>query len=185
MTRLVVLDRDGVINHESVDFIKSPSEWLPIEGSLEAIARLTDAGFIVAVATNQSGIGRKLFSEDVLKEIHEKMHFLVEGAGGKIDTIWYCPHLPDAGCRCRKPAPGMFFELADHYGVDLSGVPVVGDSERDIQAAIAAGARPILVLTGNGSKTRDSLAAQGKPVETFDSLAVFVDRMLGSSDSCG
>ena len=181
MTRLVVLDRDGVINHESVEFIKSPGEWLPIDGSLEAIARLTDAGFTVAVATNQSGVGRELFSEGVLKEIHQKMLFLVEGAGGRIDRIQYCPHLPDAGCRCRKPAPGMFLDLAVHYDLDLTSVPVVGDSERDIQAAIAAGARPVLVLTGNGRKTRDSLSAQGKPVETFGSLAMFVDSLLESS----
>jgi D-glycero-D-manno-heptose 1,7-bisphosphate phosphatase len=182
MTRLVVLDRDGVINHESVEFIKCPSEWLPIEGSLEAIARLTAAGFTVAVATNQSGVGRKLFSEDMLAEIHQKMLSLVESAGGKIDRVQYCPHLPDAGCRCRKPAPGMFFELADHYGVDLADVPVVGDSERDIQAAIAAGARPILVLTGNGITTRDSFATEGRQVDTYASLAMFVDSLLESSD---
>ena len=182
MTRLVVLDRDGVINHESVEFIKCPSEWRPIEGSLDAIARLTAAGFTVAVATNQSGVGRELFSEDVLTDIHLKMHSLVERAGGNIDRVQYCPHLPDAGCPCRKPSPGMLFDLADHYGIGLSGVPVVGDSKRDIQAAIAADARPILVLTGNGVTTRDSLATEGLQVDTFDSLALFVDSLLESPD---
>lgn len=151
--KLVVLDRDGVINADSDQYIKSPEEWTPIPGSLEAIARLTQAGFRVVVATNQSGLGRGLFDMATLNAIHNKMHKAVNQLGGRIDAVFYCPHAQDAGCSCRKPQPGMLLEIAERFRLTLAGVPAIGDSLRDLQAASAAGARPILVLTGKGQQT--------------------------------
>jgi D-glycero-D-manno-heptose 1,7-bisphosphate phosphatase len=168
--RLVVLDRDGVINHESDAFIKSPSEWLPLDGSLEAIALLSQRGFTVAVASNQSGIGRKLMPRAALHAIHRKMRRAVRIAGGAVDRIVYCPHLPDDRCDCRKPAPGLLESLGRHYGISMQGVPVIGDSERDLAAARAVAARPILVLTGNGRKTLAELAEAGRAVESYEDL---------------
>jgi len=153
--KLIILDRDGVINHDSAQFIKSPEEWRPIAGSLEAIARLNQWGYRVVVATNQSGIGRGLFDMDRLNAIHDKMNRAVAQAGGRIDSIFFCPHAADSTCECRKPRPGMLLEIAVRYNVELIGVPAVGDSLRDLQAAEAVGATPILVLTGKGQKTRD------------------------------
>jgi len=161
--KLVILDRDGTINHDSAQHIKSPAEWKPIKGSLEAIARLTQAGWRVVVATNQSGIGRGLFDMATLNAIHDTMHRAVHQAGGRIDAIFFCPHAGDSNCDCRKPKPGMLLEIAKRMNVDLDGVPMVGDSLRDLQAAAAAGARPVLVLTGKGRKTRD---AGGLPAGT-------------------
>jgi D-glycero-D-manno-heptose 1,7-bisphosphate phosphatase len=154
--KLVVLDRDGVINLDSDQYIKSPEEWKPIAGSLEAIARFTQAGFHVVVATNQSGVGRGLFDMATLNAMHDKMHKAVGQIGGRIDAVFFCPHANDAGCTCRKPQPGMLLEIAERFGVDLAQVPVIGDSLRDLLAASAAGARPILVLTGKGAKTLKS-----------------------------
>jgi D-glycero-D-manno-heptose 1,7-bisphosphate phosphatase len=179
--KLVVLDRDGVINHESEQFVKSPAEWIPINGSLDAIALLSQSGFIVAVASNQSGIGRKLIDRATLHAIHRKMRRAVRLAGGSIDRIVYCPHLPDAGCDCRKPAPGLLKRLAKHYGVSLQGVPVVGDSERDLAAARAVGARPLLVLTGNGRRTRQALDRRQDSVETYDDLLGAAKALVGES----
>jgi D-glycero-D-manno-heptose 1,7-bisphosphate phosphatase len=152
--KLIILDRDGVINHDSAQFIKSPEEWRPIAGSLDAIARLNRWGYRVVVATNQSGIGRSLFDMDTLNAIHDKMNRAVAQAGGRIDSIFFCPHAADSTCECRKPRPGMLLEIASRYNVDLKGVPAVGDSLRDLEAAQAVGATPILVLTGKGEKTR-------------------------------
>lgn len=170
--KLVVLDRDGTINHDSDQYIKSPAEWKPIKGSLEAIARLTQAGWRVVVATNQSGIGRGLFDMAALNAIHDTMHRALHQAGGRIDAIFFCPHTDDAKCECRKPKPGMLLEIAKRLNVDLAGVPVVGDSLRDLQAAAAAGALPVLVLTGKGRKTRE---AGGLPPGTaiYADLAAF------------
>jgi D-glycero-D-manno-heptose 1,7-bisphosphate phosphatase len=151
--KLIVLDRDGVINHDSSQFIKSPEEWRPIPGSLEAISRLTHAGYRVVVATNQSGIGRGLFDMATLNAIHEKMHKALAQAGGRIDAVFYCPHTADSECECRKPKTGMLHEIGVRFGVDMSGVPCVGDSLRDLLAADAVGAQPMLVLTGKGEKT--------------------------------
>ena len=151
--KLIVLDRDGVINYDSTQFIKSPEEWRPIPGSLEAIARLNHAGFRVVIATNQSGIGRGLFDMATLNEIHEKMHKALAQAGGRIDAVFYCPHTADAQCECRKPRTGMLKEIGVRFGVDLAGVPCIGDSLRDLEAADAVGGQPILVLTGKGEKT--------------------------------
>jgi len=151
--KLVILDRDGVINHDSDHFIKSPEEWRAIPGSLEAIARLTQWGYRVVVATNQSGVGRGLFDMDTLNSIHERMSRAVALAGGRLDAIFFCPHAADSTCECRKPRPGMLREIAQRYGVSLHGVPAIGDSLRDLQAAVAMGAQPILVLTGKGEAT--------------------------------
>jgi D-glycero-D-manno-heptose 1,7-bisphosphate phosphatase len=152
--KLVVLDRDGVINTDSEHYIRSPEEWTPIAGSLEAIARFTQAGFRVVVATNQSGVGRGLFDMATLNAMHEKMHKAVNQLGGRIDAVFFCAHAQDAGCTCRKPQPGMLLEIAARFNTTLAGVPAIGDSLRDLRAASAAGARPILVLTGKGEQTR-------------------------------
>lgn len=174
--KLVVLDRDGTINHDSDQYIKSPAEWKPIKGSLEAIARLTQAGFRVVVATNQSGIGRGLFDMATLNAIHDTMHRAVHLAGGRIDAIFFCPHRDEDNCECRKPKPGMLQEIARRLNVDLEGVPVVGDALRDLQAAAAAGAKPVLVLTGKGRKTRE---AGGLPRGTavYADLAAFAAQL--------
>jgi D-glycero-D-manno-heptose 1,7-bisphosphate phosphatase len=142
---LVLLDRDGVINRDSDEYIKSPAEWQPLPGSLAALARLSAAGFRIGVVTNQSGIGRGLFTEATLAAIHAVMRDTVAAAGGRIDGIFYCPHRPDAGCPCRKPEPGLLLEAATAFGVNPAGVAFIGDKPSDARAAIAAGARPILV----------------------------------------
>ncbi len=151
--RYVLLDRDGVINHDSDDFIKSPDEWLPIDGSLEAIALLNEHGYKVVVVTNQSGLARGLFDAAMLEKIHAKMQRMTEEKGGKIDAIYYCPHGPDDGCNCRKPKPGLLEAFANDNNVDLNGMAVIGDSLRDLQSAQAVGANPILVKTGKGKNT--------------------------------
>lgn len=151
--KYVLLDRDGVINHDSGDFIKSPDEWHPIQNSLEAIALLNNNGYQVVVITNQSGVGRGLYSDATLTDIHIKMSRLTEAAGGKISHIYYCPHLPDVGCLCRKPKPGMLLQFSKDADVALDNIYFIGDSLRDIEAGIAAGAKAILVKTGNGQKT--------------------------------
>ncbi len=153
MKHLVILDRDGVINFESKDFIKSPEEWTPIPGSLEAISKLNQAGFIVCVATNQSGVARGLFTDETLENIHNKMRTLLNEVGGHIDQIIYCPHLPDANCLCRKPAPGMIQTLLDKWHIPAQNTYVIGDSLRDLQAGQALGCKVILVKTGNGIRT--------------------------------
>ena len=175
--RLVILDRDGVINHDSESYIKSPAEWVPIPGSLEAIARLHDAGYKVIVATNQSGIGRGLLTLETLTRIHERMIDAVREHGGEIDDIVFCPHTPEDACECRKPAPGMLKEVAQRLKTDLNGVYVVGDAERDVVAARQVMATPVLVRTGKGAQTlQQSTVLEG--VAVFDDLAAFVDALL-------
>ena len=151
--RYVLLDRDGVINHDSDDFIKSPEQWLPIEGSLEAIALLNKHGYKVVVITNQSGLARGLFDAATLEKIHAKMQRMIAEKGGKIDAIYFCPHGSDDDCNCRKPKPGLLEAFASDKNVSLSGMAFIGDSLRDLQAAQAVGASPILVKTGKGQKT--------------------------------
>ena len=168
---LVILDRDGVINHDSAAFIKSEDEWRPIPGSLEAIAALTGAGFTLAVASNQSGIARGLFGQDALDAMHAKMLSLVHEAGGHISRIVICPHGPDDDCDCRKPKPGMLEQLARHFDTSLASVPVIGDSLRDLEAAAAVGARPMLVRTGKGRKTEAELPERLVDVPVYDDLA--------------
>jgi len=161
--KLVILDRDGVINYDSAQHIKRPEEWKPIPGSLAAISRLNQAGYRVVVATNQSGIGRGLLDVATLNAIHDKMHKALAQTGGRIDAVFYCPHAQDAGCSCRKPKPGLLEDIARRFNVDLSGVPCIGDSLRDLQAAAQLKAQPILVLTGKGTQTA---AAGGLPANT-------------------
>ncbi|NYT38526.1 D-glycero-beta-D-manno-heptose 1,7-bisphosphate 7-phosphatase [Allopusillimonas soli] len=175
--KLVILDRDGVINQDSADFVKTPDEWIALPGSIEAIARLSRAGWRVVIASNQSGIARGLFSMDVLTAIHAKMRREVSEAGGAIDAIFVCPHGPDDGCLCRKPLPGLFQDIGRRYEMSLAGIPAVGDSLRDLQACAAAGCAPWLVLTGNGRKTQDggSLPAG---TQIRDSLACVADALL-------
>lgn len=176
--KLIILDRDGVINVDSALYIKSPAEWKPLPGSLEAIARLNQAGYKVVIATNQSGIGRGLFDMDTLNAMHEKMHKALAVVGGRVDAIFYCPHTADEGCGCRKPQPGMFERIAKLYNQDLSGVPAIGDSLRDLQAASALGCAPILVKTGKGEKTvADGNLPEGTVVRA--DLAAAVDALLG------
>ena len=153
--KLVILDRDGTINHDSDKYIKSPEEWRPIKGSLEAIARLTQADYRVVVATNQSGLARGLFDTRTLFAIHETLIRALAQVGGRIDAFFFCPHAADAGCVCRKPQPGMLLEVARRFNVALDDVYMVGDAQRDLEAAAAAGAKPVLVLTGKGAKTRE------------------------------
>jgi len=175
--KLIILDRDGVINQDSDDYIKSVDEWQPIAGSIEAIAKLSMNDYRIVVATNQSGIARGYFDLDALNQMHDKMHKLVNDAGGSIDAVLYCPHGPDEACDCRKPKPGMLEDVAARLRTDLKAVPVVGDSLRDMQVAEAVGARPLLVRTGKGERTiaklGDSLAY---PV--FDDLAAVVEMLL-------
>jgi D-glycero-D-manno-heptose 1,7-bisphosphate phosphatase len=152
--KLVILDRDGVINFDSDAYIKSPDEWKAIPGSLDAIAQLTQAGYHVAVATNQAGVGRGLFEMATLNAIHDKMHRAVGQAGGRIDAVFYCPHAREANCGCRKPKPGLYEEISKRFGMSLKGIPCIGDSQRDLEAAAAVGGQPMLVLTGKGELTR-------------------------------
>lgn len=175
MNKIVLLDRDGVINLDSLHYIKSVDEFIPIEGSIAAIARLTQAGYRIGIATNQSGIARGYYSEEELGAIHAKMLQLVRAEGGDIEAIQYCKHMPDAGCLCRKPQPGMLLALAERMNCELTDVPFVGDRVSDIQAAEAAGAKPIMVL----SLMTDRVGLQNYlHVPTFNSLAQFVDSFL-------
>lgn len=177
--KLIVLDRDGTINHDSEQYIKSPDEWRPIPGSLEAIARLNHAGYRVVVATNQSGIGRGLFDMGTLNAIHEKMHRHLAQVGGRLDAVFYCPHTADATCDCRKPKPGLLREAGRRFNVDMHGVPVIGDGLRDLQAAEGMGSQPMLVLTGKGERT---LREGNFPASTviFPDLAFAVSALLAN-----
>jgi D-glycero-D-manno-heptose 1,7-bisphosphate phosphatase len=175
--QLVILDRDGVINEDSAAYIKTPEEWIPIPGSLEAIARLHRAGWHVVVVTNQSGLARNLFDSDTLVRIHNKMRRCVSDAGGLIDAIFFCPHGPHDNCNCRKPKPGLFLDLARRLRISLHGVPAIGDSLHDLHAAKDAGARPILVRTGKGAAIADSCTAT-IAVPVYDNLACAVNDLL-------
>jgi len=180
--KLVVLDRDGVINQESPEFIKTPEEWCPIKGSLEAIGRLSQAGYDVVVITNQSGLGRGLISADSLAKIHVRMIDYVQQHGGKVQSILFCPHHPDDNCECRKPKDGLYRDLGERLNISFDGVFSVGDSIRDLLAAQTAGAAPVLVKTGNGKKslkeiqTNQDLKLDETPV--FDNLAGFADALI-------
>jgi D-glycero-D-manno-heptose 1,7-bisphosphate phosphatase len=174
---VVVLDRDGVINEDSPDFVKTPDEWRAIPGSLEAIARLKQAGFEVAVATNQSGVARGLFSIDTLWSIHKKMLAEILAAGGYVKKIFFCLHGPDDNCACRKPKPGLLMQVAEYFACGFDRMVVIGDSARDIQSAQAVGARAILVRTGNGKKTEQSIASL-TGIEVYDDLAAAVSSLV-------
>jgi D-glycero-D-manno-heptose 1,7-bisphosphate phosphatase len=180
-SKFIILDRDGVINYESNAYIKSPDEWHPIPGSLEAIALLNQAGYTVAVATNQSGVGRGYYTETVLAEIHEKMRNGLKKVGGTIDRVFYCPHHPDIGCLCRKPAIGLFEQIAAFYKLDLTGVLAIGDSLRDIQAAQKSGCKPILVLTGNGQQTFKENPNLCEKIMSFPNLLAAVKNIINNT----
>ena len=178
--KMIILDRDGVINHDSPDFIKSPSEWVPIPGSLEAIARLNQAGYRDVIASNQTGIARQLFDMCTLNAIHQKLHDSAQQVGADIDAIFFCPHAAVDACDCRKPKSGMFEEIAKRFKVSLKGVPTVGDSLRDLQAGYVKGCVPYLVLTGKGQKTSET---GGLPpgTQVCPDLAALVDALLRQS----
>ncbi len=182
MNRLVILDRDGVINQDSDAFVKSADEWQPIPGSIDAIARLCAAGFTIAVATNQSGLGRGLFDGADLAAMHDKCSALVEAAGGEIAGFFFCPHTPDDGCDCRKPLPGLIDAIARELAVEVAGAALVGDSLRDLQAGVARGCLPLLVKTGKGEKTlaniRSGEAGDWPELAVFDDLAAVADYLI-------
>jgi D-glycero-D-manno-heptose 1,7-bisphosphate phosphatase len=180
--KLIILDRDGVINQDSDAYIKHPDEWQPIEGSLEAIARLSRAGYRVFVATNQSGLARGLFDIETLNQIHQKMVVAVQQVGGHIEGIFFCPHGPDEGCSCRKPATGLYEMIAQRNQTPLSDVPIVGDSLRDLQAAQKVGAQPILVLTGNGQKTSKQLSGELAETPVFKDLNNFATQLINEME---
>ena len=188
--KLVILDRDGVINQDSDAFVKSAAEWLPLPGSIEAIARLHQSGFTVVVATNQSGLARGLFDLDDLEAMHSKFTELVEAAGGEVAAIFYCPHGPDDRCNCRKPKAGLIDAIEAEFDISVQGVPLIGDSLRDLQAGLTKGCTPILVKTGKGEKTLDQLQQQPEPgleeVQVFDDLAAAADHLLQTTttDNC-
>jgi D-glycero-D-manno-heptose 1,7-bisphosphate phosphatase len=174
--KLVILDRDGTINEDSDAYIKSVAEWRPIPGSLEAIARLSHAGYRLVVATNQAGIARGLFDTTTLVAIHDTLQRAAAQVGGRIDAFFFCPHAADAACQCRKPKPGMLLEIARRFNVSLADTYMVGDAQRDLEAAAAAGARPVLVLTGKGEHTRE----EGKlppGTEVYADLAAFARKL--------
>lgn len=185
--KLVILDRDGTINQDRDDYVKSPDEWLPLPGALEAIARLNHAGWRVVVASNQSGLGRGLFDVVTLNAMHAKFYKLLGAAGGRVDAVFYCPHGPEESCQCRKPLPGLFEQIRERYGMDLKGVPAVGDSLRDLQAGATAGCDPHLVLTGKGEALRGQPLPAHFPPDTrvHADLAAFADWLLGTHSDGG
>lgn len=179
--KLIILDRDGVINQDSDNFIKSVDEFIPLPGSLEAIAQLCQAGYRVTIATNQSGVARGYYDIATLNAMHDKLRRLLGNLGAGVEMIAFCPHGPDDNCDCRKPKPGMYREIAKRFEIDLDGVPVIGDSLRDLQAAQAVGARPILVRTGKGERT----LAKGEGIEdipVYDDLSAAVAALLEETE---
>jgi D-glycero-D-manno-heptose 1,7-bisphosphate phosphatase len=180
--QIIILDRDGVINKDSDEFIKSPDEWQALPGSLEAIARLTQAGYRILVATNQSGIARKLYDVHTLNKINHKMHQQVIEHGGLIEAIFFCPHGPNDDCNCRKPRTGMFEQIASRLNIDLTDVFAIGDSLRDIQAAQDAGAIPVLVRTGKGTRTLYEHGELLEDVPIYCDLAQAVEHILNPAE---
>jgi D-glycero-D-manno-heptose 1,7-bisphosphate phosphatase len=175
----IILDRDGVINYDSKEYIKSPDEWIPIPGSLEAIAQLNRLGYRVFIATNQSGVARGLYDIDTLDLIHEKlMHELAE-VGGYVEEIFFCPHHPDENCACRKPKPGMLYKIAEKYPVNLQETFFIGDTHVDIQAAAVAGCKPILILSEKGIQTRENFP-EFSAIPSFHNLALAVEYVIAS-----
>ena len=178
--KLVILDRDGTINEEGADFVESPEAWRPLPGALEGIAKLNHAGWHVVVASNQASLGRGLIEVATLNAIQSKMHKMLAAAGARVDAVFYCPHAPDEGCHCRKPQPGLFEQIGERFGVDLKGLPTVGDSADDLVAGAVAGCEPHLVLTGKGAQYR------GRPLPDFfppgthvhDNLAAFAEFLI-------
>jgi D-glycero-D-manno-heptose 1,7-bisphosphate phosphatase len=180
--KLVILDRDGTINHERDDYIKSSEEWVPLPGAMEAIARLNHAGWHVVVATNQSGIGRGLFDMAALNAMHAKMHQLLAKQGGRVDAVFFCPHTPEDQCICRKPQPGLFNMIGERFGVALDGVPMVGDLPRDVLAAQSVGCEPHLVRTGQAASMSEAelieLRRQVPDLTIHPDLSSFADFVI-------
>ena len=179
---LIILDRDGTINEDRDDFVKSADEWVPLPGSLEAIARLNQAGWHTVVATNQSGIGRGLFDMAALNTMHAKMNAALARVGGRISAIFFCPHAPEDQCSCRKPLPGLFLQIGDRFGATLGNVPAVGDSVRDLEAAVAAGCPPHLVRTGKAAALSEAQIAELKErmpqLQVHADLAAFAESLI-------
>ena len=179
---LIILDRDGTINEDRDDFVKSADEWVPLPGALEAIARLNHAGWHTVIATNQSGLGRGLFDMAALNAMHAKMNAALASVGGRVGAVFFCPHAPEDQCSCRKPLPGLYEQIGERYGVDLHKVPVVGDSVRDLEAAVAAGCPPHLVRTGKGAEFTDAQIAQLHQqfpgLQVHADLAAFAESMI-------
>lgn len=180
--KLVILDRDGTINEDRDDYVKSADEWVPLPGALEAIARLNHAGFHTVIASNQSGLGRGLFDMAALNAMHAKLNQMLARVGGRIDAVFFCPHAPDEQCECRKPLPGLFEQIAERYGVQLKGVPVVGDTQRDLQAGLAVGCEPHLVRTGKAAALDDAQLQQWLQrlpgTTVHDDLSAFADWLI-------
>lgn len=183
--KLIILDRDGVINEDSDEYVKSLEEWIPIPGSIEAIADLSKAGYVIAVATNQSGIGRGLFDLDELENMHNKLTVLVEEFGGEIAGIFYCPHTPEDNCSCRKPKSGLIEAIGSELQLNTAGAYMVGDSQRDLEAGIHKGCLPVLVKTGKGLKTLNSLSEKNPVLfaqtKVFDDLRTFANQLLANT----
>ena len=181
--KLVILERDGTINDDGPGYVTSAEEWTPLPGALDAIARLTHAGFHVAIATNQPGLGRGLFDVVSLNAIHTKMHKLLAAVGGRVDAVFYCPHAPQEDCLCRKPLPGLFEQIGERYGMDLQGVAVCGDNPDHLLAGVAAGCEPHLVLTGKGAAMRGRIVARGFPDwdPVHADLGAFADALIARS----
>ncbi len=179
--KYIILDRDGTINEDSDQFVKSADEWIPLPGALEAIARLNHAGWHVVIASNQSGLGRGLFDVASLNAMHAKMHRLLSAVGGRIDAVFYCPHAPGDACTCRKPSPGLFEQIGERFGTELAGVPTAGDSARDLQAGVAAGCEPHVVLTGKAAQYRGRSLPAEFPVGTYihEDLSAFANFIIG------
>ena len=178
--KICILDRDGTINADSAEYIKSPQEWVPLPGALEAIARINHAGWHVVVVTNQSGLGRGLFDVATLNAMHTKMHSMLAAVGARVDAIFYCPHAPEDACRCRKPEPGLFEQISERYAIDLKGFPTVGDSARDLIAGAAVGCVPHLVLTGKAVVYRGQALSSDFPAGTVvhEDLAAFAEYLV-------
>ncbi len=180
--KLIILDRDGTINEDRDDYVKSPDEWVPIPGALEAIARLNHAGWHTVVATNQSGLARGLFDASALNAVHIKMNQALAKVGGRIDAVFFCPHGPSEGCRCRKQLPGLFEMIAERYGVELTDVPLVGDSLRDLEAGTAVGCQPHLVRTGKGARLDEEqleqILEQVPGAQVHTDLAAFAEHLI-------
>lgn len=180
--KLVILDRDGTINHERDDYVKSPEEWVPLPGAIEAIARLNQSGWHVVVATNQSGVGRGLFDMSTLNAMHAKMQQLLARQGGRVDAVFFCPHVPEDRCVCRKPLPGLFTMIGERFGVDLHGVPMVGDLPRDVLAAQQVGCEPHLVKTGHAATMSEQefhdLLAKVPRLIVHQDLSAFADFLI-------
>lgn len=179
--KLVILERDGTINDDSHGYVTTPEEWTPLPGALDAIARLTHAGFHVAIATNQSGLGRGLFDVVSLNAIHTKMHKLLAAVGGRVDAVFYCPHAPQEDCQCRKPLPGLLEQIGERYGMDLQGVAACGDNPEHLLAGVAAGCEPHLVLTGKAASLRGRTLPDTFPPGTrvHADLGAFADALIG------